>query len=122
MDLSTAVNGMLTVRNALCSPEGISSPTFISRKIQTLAQYVGVIEIILGEKEESLSLQEAKIYKAYLAKGMKPTPAKELAKADLVVEHAENTKLARYISSSWKIVSTSQSRIRHLIEESKNQI
>jgi hypothetical protein len=122
MNIETAVNGMLQIRNALNSPEGVSSPTFISEKIQTLAQYVGVIENILAENEYALAIAEAKRYNEYIAAGKKTSTAKDLAKADFVVEHAEINKLQRYVSSSWKIVSTAQSRIRHLIEESKNQI
>lgn len=122
MDLSTAVAGMLETRNALDSPEGIFTPTFISLKIQELAQYVGAIEIIIAEKEEALTVNEAAKYKEYIDAGKKTSAAKDLARYDFIAEHAEITKLTRYVSSSWKIVSTSQSRVRHLIEESKNQI
>jgi hypothetical protein len=122
MELSTAVAGMLDTRKALDSPEGLFSPTFISSKIQELAQYVGAIEVILAEKEEQLTIQEAAAYKAYMNAGKKTSTAKDLARYDFVTEHAEINKLQRYVNSSWKIVSTSQSRIRHLIEESKNQI
>lgn len=122
MDQATAVSGMLDVRNSLDSPEGIFTPTFISVKIQELAQYVGAIEIIIAEKEEQLALKEAAKYKEYLDSGKKTSTAKDLARYDFTAEHAEITKLTRYVSSSWKMVSTAQSRIRHLIEESKNQI
>lgn len=122
MELSTAVKGMLQEREALNSPEGLSSPTFISERIQTLAQYVGVIELELAEKESQTTIAEAKKYKEYMAEGKKTSTAKDLAKFDFVEEHAEIDKLKRYITSSWKLVSTSQSRIKHLIEESRNQI
>lgn len=122
MDLTTAIAGMLETRNALNSPEGISLPTFISEKIQILAQFVGVIEITLAEKEESLAINEAKKYKEYIDAGKKTSTAKDLARFNFIAEHAEINRLSRYISSSWKIVSTSQSRVKHLIEESKNQI
>lgn len=122
MELSVAIKGMLEVRDALDSPQGIFTPTFISLKIQELAQYVGAIEIIIADKEEALSLKEAAKYKEYLDSGKKTSAAKDLARYDFVADHAEITKLIRYVSSSWKIVSTAQSRIRHLIEESKNQI
>lgn len=122
MGLDTAIAGMLETRNALNTPEGISTPTFISEKIQILAQYVGVVENIIAEKEEDLVIKEAKKYKEYLDSGKKTSAAKDLARYDFIAEHAEITKLTRYVSSSWKIVSTAQSRIRHLIEESKNQI
>lgn len=122
MELSTAVTGMLNVRKALDSQEGLSSPTFISEKIQELAQYVGVLEIILADKESDLAIQEAAKYKEYMDSGKKTSTAKDLARFDFTAEHAEITKLSRYISSSWKIVSTSQSRVKHLIEESRNQI
>lgn len=122
MDLSAAVEGMLNTRKTLDSPEGLSSPTFISEKIQILAQYVGIIEVILADKEADLAVKEAARYKEYMDAGKKTSTAKDLARFDFTAEHAEINKLSRYISSSWKIVSTSQSRVKHLIEESKNQI
>ena len=122
MNLSAAIAGMMETREALNSPEGLSSPTFISEKIQTLAQYVGVIEMHLAELESDLTIQEAARYKQYMAEGKKTSTAKDLARFDFTAQHAEINKLSRYISSSWKIVSTSQSRIKHLIEEARNQI
>lgn len=122
MNLPTAIAGMLETRKALNSAEGLFTPTFISAKIQELAQYVGEIELILAEKEEALTIKEAARYKEYMDLGNRTSTSKDLARNDFVAEHAEVNKLSRYISSSWKIVSTSQSRIRHLIEESKNQI
>lgn len=122
MDINIATTGMIKTRELLASPEGLSSPTFISEKIQLLAQYVGALELILAEKEENLTINEAKKYKEYLASGKKTSTAKDMARFDFMAERAEVAKLSRYISSSWKIVSTSQSRIRHLIEEAKNQI
>lgn len=122
MNLETAIEGMIQTREALNSQEGIFLPAFISEKIQTLAQYVGVIENVIAENEEVLALAEAKRYKEYLAAGKKTSTAKDMARADFVKEHAEINKLSRYVSSSWKIVSTSQSRVKHLIEESRNQV
>lgn len=122
MDLQTAITGMLQMRKALQQSEGLSSPTFISEKIQILAQYVGAIEIILSDKESDLTVKEAKRYKEYIDTGKKTSTAKDLARFDYIEDHAEINKLSRYISSSWKIVSTSQSRVKHLIEESRNQI
>lgn len=122
MELSTAIKGMLATRKALDSPEGLSSPTFISEKIQELAQYVGVIELILADLESDTTIKESERYKEYIDSGKKTSTAKDLARFDFTKEHAEINKLSRYISSSWKIVSTSQSRIKHLIEEARNQI
>lgn len=122
MELPAAITRMLVTRNALNSPEGISMPTFISENIQMLAQYVGVIEIYLAEKEESLTINESRLYKQYLDAGNKTSTAKDMARHYYAAEHAEIAKLSRYISSSWKIITTAQSRIKHLIEESKNQI
>jgi hypothetical protein len=103
MELKTAIEGMLTVRAELQQPEGISLPTFISEKIQILAQFVGVIEITLAEKEESLAINEAKKYKEYIDAGKKTSTAKDLARFDFIAEHAEINRLSRYISSSWMI-------------------
>jgi hypothetical protein len=122
MELSTAIEGMLKHRKALDTPQGLSSPTYISEQIQAMAQYVGNIELILADKESDLVIKEAARYKEYIDQGKKTSTAKDLARFDFTAEHAEINKLTRYISSSWKIVSTAQSRILHLIEEAKNQI
>jgi hypothetical protein len=113
---------MLETREALATSQGLLLPSFISENIRALAQYIGVIEIILAEKEAELLVAEAKRYKEYMDAGKRTSTAKDLAKFDFVEEHAEINKLSRYISSGWKEVTSGQSRINHLIAESNNQI
>lgn len=123
MLLATAVKGMMEARNALQQkPEGISMPTFISEQIQTLAQYTGAIEEILAEDEAKLVKDEAAKFKAYMASGKSANMAANLLKHDFTDERAEIVKLTRLANSSWKIIGVAQSRIKHLIAESNNQI
>lgn len=122
MLLATAVQGMLDARNALQQPEGVSMPVFISEQIQRLAQYTGAIEETLAGYESDLVKNEAGRFKEYMTGGKSANMASNLLKFDLTNERAEIVKLTRYANSSWKIIGVSQSRIKHLIEESRNQI
>jgi hypothetical protein len=122
MLLATAVKGMLETRNALESKEGVSLPVFISENIQRLAQYTAAIEEILADDEAELVIKEADKFAEYLAAGKSVNMANNLLKYEFKEERAEITRLTRYANSSWKLIGVGQSRIKHLIAESNNQI
>lgn len=122
MLLATAINGMLETRNALRKQEGVSAPVFISEQIQRLAQYTGALEEILAEDESDIHKKEVEQFKKYIEAGKSVNMATNLLKFDFSEEHAAIIKHTRYVNSSWKIISVSQSRIKHLIAEANNQI
>lgn len=122
MLLATAVKGMMQARNSLQKPEAVSIPTFISEQIQVLAQYTGAVEEILAEYEAKLVKDEAAKFKEYMSNGKSANMASNLLKYDLTDNKAEIVKLTRLANSSWKIIGVAQSRIKHLIAESNNQI
>lgn len=122
MLLATAVKGMLETRNALQEKEGVSMPTYISEQIQILAQYTAAVEQILADDESSLEKKQAAQFKEYIAAGKSVNMATNLLKYDFSDERAEIIKLTRYTGSSWRLIGVGQSRIKHLIAESINQI
>lgn len=122
MLLATSLKGMLEARNALQSEQGVSNPTYISEQTQRLAQYTGAVEEVLAEDEADLVQKTAAKFKEYMDSGKSANMASELLKYDFTDERAEIVKLTRLTNSSWKIISVSQSRVKHLIAEATNQI
>lgn len=122
MLLATSLKGMLEARSALQNQQGVSVPTYISEHTQRLAQYTGAVEEVLAEDEADLIKKEAKQFKAYMDAGKSANMSGELLKHDFTEERAEIVKLTRLCNSSWKIISVSQSRVKHLIAEATNQI
>jgi len=122
MLLATAVKGMTEARSALQSEEGVSNPSYISEHTQRLAQYTGAVEETLALDEEDLVIKTSDQYKSYMAAGKSANAAGEMLKYDFKEERAEIVKLTRLANSSWRIISASQSRVKHLIAEATNQI
>lgn len=121
MDIETAIAGVLQERSALQQSEGLS-PSYISEHMYALTQYNGSLEEILAEEEKKLELQEAKFFKGYRAENMSVNAAQVQTKYDVAPERAEIIRLTRLCNSSWRFISSAQSRIKHLLAEAQNQI
>lgn len=122
MDIELAISGVLTERSALQQPEGVSHPTYISEHMQRLSQYNSSLEENLAQAEKTLKLKEAELFKEYTASGDSVNKAQTKIKYELAADEAQIIYTTRLVSSSWRFISVSQSRIKHLIEEAKNQI
>lgn len=122
MLLSTALKGMLEARAALQDEQGVSNPTYISEHTQRLAQYTGAVEAVLAEDEAELIEKEAAQFKKYLEEKKSPNMATNLLKFDFAQDRAKVARLSRLVNSSWRIISASQSRVKHMIAEATNQI
>ena len=122
MLLATSLKGMQDARESLQTKEALSLPSYISEQTQRLAQYTGAVEEVLAENEADLVRKTSAKFKAYMEAGKSANMAGELLKYDFVEERAEVVKLTRLCNSSWKIISVSQSRVKHLIAEATNQI
>lgn len=122
MDIELAISGVLQERSALQQPEALSAPSYISEHMQALAQYNSALEERLGEAEKKFEIDEANLFKKYTTDGKSVNAAQTIIKYELAADKAEITSLTRLCSSSWRFISVSQSRIKHLIEEAKNQI
>ena len=122
MDIHAAISGMMQAREALQESESLSSPTHISDNMYRLAQYVSAVEEGLGTLEEDLEVKEAQYFKQMTDAGNSVNATQVSMKYEFAKDRAYINKITRLVSSSWKLISASQSRIKNLVEESKNQI
>ena len=122
MDIHAAISGMMQAREALQESESLSSPTHISDNMYRLAQYVSAVEEGLGTLEEDLEVKESVFFKERTDAGNSVNATQVSMKYEFAKDRAYINKIARLVSSSWKLISASQSRIKNLVEESKNQI
>ncbi len=122
MDIHAAISGMMQARGALQESESLSSPTHISDNMYRLAQYVSAVEEGLGTLEEDLEVKESIFFKEMTDAGNSVNATQVSMKYEFAKDRAYINKITRLVSSSWKLISASQSRIKNLVEESKNQI
>lgn len=122
MKIDTAISGMMQAREALQESESLSSPTHISDNMYRLAQFVSAVEEGLGTLEEDLEVKEAQFFKEMTDAGNSVNATQVSMKYEFAKDRAYINKITRLVSSSWKLISASQSRIKNLVEESKNQI
>lgn len=122
MDLATAIAGVLQERSALQQMEGTPNPSYLSEHMQRLTQYNSILEERVGEEDKKLHIREAELFKAYRKKGMSVNASEVQVKYDVAVDRAEVKRLQSLVNSSWRFVSSTQSRVKHLILESQNQI
>lgn len=121
--METAIAGVLQERSALQKEEGISNPSYISEHMQRLVQFNSILEERIGEEEKKLEIEEARLFTDYRTNmGMSVNAAQIQIKYDIAEDKAEITRLARLCNSSYKLISASQSRVKHLVEEAHNQI
>ena len=122
MNIDTAISGMMQAREALQEAESLSSPTYISDNMYRLAQYVSAVEEGLGTLEEDLEVKESVFFNEMTDAGNSVNATQVSMKYEFAKDRAYINKITRLVSSSWKLISASQSRIKNLVEESKNQI
>ena len=123
MDIATAISGVLTERSALQQPEALSAPSYISEHMQRLSQYNSALEECLGDVQKEVEVREATLFKKYTKEDkMSVNAAEKQIKYELAADKAEITRITRLVNSSWRFISVSQSRIKHLIQEAQNQI
>lgn len=121
MNLDSALDAMQKHKDALLD-EGASNPSVISENTHRLAQYIGVAEDRLAELEYDLEINEATKFQEFIKEGKSVNAAKESSKRHYIKERALIAKTTRLTTSGWKLVSESQSRVKHLIAEANNQI
>lgn len=122
MKLDTALAGVLQERSALQQMDGTPNPSYLSEHMQLLTQYNTILEECVGEEKKKLEIREAELFKSYRKSGMSVNASEIQLKYEVAPERAEVNRLQSLISSSWRFVSSTQSRVKHLIEESHNQI
>lgn len=122
MDIDTAIAGVLQERSALQNMEGVPNPSYLSEHMQLLSQYNSILEERVGEEEKKLEIYEAELFKGYREKGMSVNASQVQVKYDVAVDHAEVVRLKSLVNGSWRFISSTQSRVKHLITEAQNQI
>lgn len=122
MLLSTALKGITKHREALFEIGSASNPSQISEHTHRLTQYIAVAEEKLSDLESELEINESKSFHEHISTGKSVNAAKESIRREFPRERAEIIKTTRLISSSWRLVSECQSRVKHLIAEANNQI
>ena len=121
MNIDTAISGMMQAREALQEAESLSSPTYISDNMYRLAQYVSAVEEGLGTLEEDLEVKESVFFNEMTDAGNSVNATQVSMKYEFAKDRAYINKITRLVSSSWKLISASQSRIKNLVEESNLQ-
>lgn len=122
MNTETIIQGLLDARESLRDSRGISSPTYISENMQVLAQHLSIAEERLAEMEAALEIVEAEIFKGHLREGKSVNAALTNMRYQVADRKAQIIRMNRLVSSSWKLISASQSRMKHLVAEASNQI
>lgn len=122
MDLTSAVKGMKTEKEALLEIGSASDPSGISTHTHQLSQYLGVLDDNLAEMEADLEIKESASFHAHRKAGKSPNAAKEIIRREFTKERADIIRIGRLAASGWKIVSEGQSRVKHLLAEAANQI
>lgn len=121
MNLDKALEGMMKARKALQTLQG-DTPTLISEQMQILAQYTSMVEEGLADLEEVVAKSTNEMYKSEIESGKSIHAASVSAKAHHNDENAKIAKVSRLVTSSWRLVSASQSRLKHLVAEANNQL
>lgn len=122
MKLESALKGMAEHREALLEIGGASNPSLISQHTHLLSQYIGAAEENLAKLEADLELNESRSFHAHIAKGKSVNAAKESIRREFTEDRATIIQTTRLVSSGWKLVTESQSRVKHLLAEANNQI
>ena len=122
MKIDTAIAGVLQERGALQNMEGTPNPSYLSEHMHLLSQYNSILEERVGEKKKELEIREAELFKKYRKEGKSVNASEVQTKYDVVEDRSEVNRLTALVGISWRFISVTQSRIKHLIEESHNQI
>lgn len=122
MQIASALKGASRHKEALLEPGSASNPTYISEHAHRLSQYIGVIDDYLADLESELEIKESESFHKHMASGKSANASKEIIRREFTKDRAEIIKLTRITASGWKLVSESQSRVKHLIAEATNQI
>ena len=122
MLLSAALQSMSWHRSKLLEPESTNNPSYISEHTHRLAQYIASAEESLADLEAQLEVLESDSFRQHIKLGKSANAAKESVRREFTKERADIIRATRLVSSGWKLVNSSQSRVKHLIAEANNQI
>lgn len=122
LSLEDTLKGLSDAQDKLRTATAIISPTIMSEQMMRLSAYAGSLDEHLAELERDYEISMAAKLLGYLNEGMKVTPSEVRAKMELCEVRGQIAYLTRLSSSAWRQVSCIQSRINHLVAESKTNI
>jgi hypothetical protein len=120
--LDLALEGLFDAQANLNNAMAIESPIIMSKQMMRQSQYLGIVDRYLGEVEQEYEIKLSVIMKQQMNEGMKATPAEAYAKMELAEIKGQIVFLKRISSSASNQISTIQSRIKHIINESQTNI
>lgn len=123
MNLDKAISGLFDAEGQIRSKEGISNPILLSSQMMRMSAYVSAIEQTLAEYERDYEIQSGKILKRCMVdENMNASQSEKQVKIEIAETKGQIAYLGRLVSSAWKVVGVAQSRINHLIQESRTNI
>jgi len=120
--IEEALKGIESAQGAIRNAQALSSPTILSEQMMRLSQYAAILDSHLAQFEKDYEMQLSSRILEKMREGMKVTPAESMAKVELAETKAQILFLTRYSGSCWRQVGVAQSRINHLLQESKTNI
>jgi hypothetical protein len=122
MNLEQSLTGLFDAQDKLNSASAINSPILMSQQMMRQSQYLGTIDRFLAEAEQEYEVKVSARMLDLMTQDMKATPAEARAKMELGKTKGQILYLKRISSSASDRISTVQSRIKHLIQESTSNI
>jgi hypothetical protein len=122
MNLEQSLTGLFDAQDKLNSASAINSPILMSQQMMRQSQYLGTIDRFLAETEQEYEVKVSARMLDLMTQDMKATPAEARAKMELGKMKGQILYLKRISSSASNQISTIQSRIKHLIQESTSNI
>jgi len=120
--IEEALKGIESAQDTIRNATALSSPTILSEQMMRLSQYTAILDAHLADYERDFELQLSSKILAKMKEGLKVTPAESLAKVELAEIKSQILFLTRISASCWRQVGVAQSRINHLLQESKTNI
>lgn len=120
MTLDEVINGIVSTREELRSPDALVAPVVLSENMYKLAQYVSAAEEIVADIESELIVFEAEKTREYSRNNWSDTKVNQKVRLDSAEKRATVARLNKLIDSSWRLINVSQSRRNHIAEELKN--
>ena len=122
IELQPALDGMNDAKDKLRNATAVVSPTILSEQMYRLSQFTGVIDEHLADYEKEYSVKLAANILNKIRLGMKVSPAETQTKMEMIDIKSQIDYLDRISKSAWKQLGIVQSRINHLVLESKTNI
>ena len=120
--IEEALKGIESAQDTIRNATALSSPTILSEQMMRLSQYTAILDAHLADYEKEYEVKLSNKILSKMQEGIKVTPAESMAKVELAEIKSQMLFLTRISASCWRQVGVAQSRINHLLQESKTNI